>query len=99
VYFQLEIEIGEEGKAGGHLFQLVAATPEGLLAIGRRYPARGFPDRALLVFSEYRWEALVERVERIVTRCTRSTWDESVLCLQRYFEWEYEDYELHRGNS
>jgi hypothetical protein len=85
VCFHLEIEVSEAGVRGGDLFELVVATPEGLRAHSREYPTYEFPDRNLLVFSEYSWQALVGRLERIVANCTRDTWEQSVACLGQYF--------------
>jgi|SRR5271167_3207913 len=92
VFFQLTIEIGESGKKGGHLFQLVVATPEGLREFTKKHPGHEFPDRALLVFSEYTFDSLTKRIGKILSHCSRDTWDKSIGCLRRYFDWEYEDY-------
>ena len=93
VYFHLAIEIGEAGNQGGDFFDLVVATPEGLREYSKEFGVE-LPDRCLLVFSEYGWSALVRRLESILESCARDTWEESVLCLQRYFHWEYEDFRV-----
>lgn len=95
VYFLLELEIGEEGKEGADLFQVVIATPEGLR---RRGAARNgvIEKRATLVISELSWKTVHRAVADIVAACTAPTWNESVLKLQRYFRWEYEDYQRER---
>jgi hypothetical protein len=94
VFVQLTINIGERGNAGGYLFQLMVVTPEGLRAFAQKYPNLDFPNRALIVFSDYTWDIVVQRLRKIVAHCTRDTWQQSVACLQRYFEWEYEDYNV-----
>jgi len=92
VFFQLTIEISEIGLEGGNLFQLVVATPEGLRAYADKYN-RSFPDRALLVLSHYSWECLEERLKNIVLQCSKGDWNTSISCLQKFFQWEYEDYQ------
>ena len=49
-------------------------------------------ERATLVLSEYSGALVKRTCTAIVERCAASTWEESVLRLQRYFAWEYEDY-------
>lgn len=89
VRFLLELEVGEAGDDRKDLFQVVVATPEGL-----RASATGpiIADRATIVVSEYSWGQVRRTVEQIVERCQAPTWEESVLKLQRYFRWEYEEY-------
>jgi Immunity protein 8 len=53
-------------------------------------------DRALLLLSKYSWRAVQRHVRNIVKRCESERWDDSVLKLQRYFQWEYEDYKVDR---
>lgn len=89
VRFLLELEIGEAGGESKDLFQVVVATPEGMRA-GATKPV--IADRATIIVSEYEWAQIQRTVEQIVKRCQAPTWEESVLRLQRYFKWEYEDY-------
>ncbi len=89
VYVYLEIEIGVDGGKGFEIFGLMVATPEAL----RRH-AKGpvMSERAMLVVSDFSWREVLKAVAGIVERCTCDDWNESVLKLQRYFRWEYEDY-------
>jgi hypothetical protein len=88
-YFPVEVEIGEVGVEGADLFGLMVATPEGL----RRYAKKEvISERGLLVLSEFSWEIVHKALDRILRECAGDTWNESVLRLQRYFRWEYEDY-------
>ena len=89
VYFLLELEIGVVGEERRDIFQVVVATPEGLRARAR---ANVIAERGTLVVSEYSWRDLRRSIQSIVERCESPTWSESALKLQRYFEWEYEDY-------
>jgi hypothetical protein len=92
VFVQVELEIGIKGERGADLFYVRIATPEGIRAAFDRWPDYKEPDRALLVFSDYTWDALLARLTRIVSGCARDTWAESALCLTRHFEWEYDDF-------
>ncbi len=98
VYFHLEIEIGEVGKKGTYLFELVVATPEGLRNFVQT-TNQPFPDRDILVISEYDWQAVIKRLNAIVEHCSRDTWENSIRCLQRYFLWEYEDLKSHNNEE
>ena len=93
VYFPLELEIGEKGNEGRDIFQVLVATPEGLRQHAREAV---ISRRATLVLAEYSWPLLDRTVREILSVCSAETWNESVLRLQRYFSWEYEDYELAR---
>lgn len=89
VFFPLCIEVGERGKSGGNLFQVVVATPEGIRSFGEKYGQ--LPDRNVLVCLDYEWVQIEARVSRIVASCARDSWQESMSSLQRFFQWEYEE--------
>jgi len=91
VFFQLEFEIGEVGQLGGNLFQLVIATPEGIRKFSKEFGTNRVPNRNLLVIGDFDWKSLVRKLEEIIQSCERATWNESIICLQRFFQWEYED--------
>jgi Immunity protein 8 len=91
VYFVIELEIGRRGDPRADLFQVLVATPEGLRARGTGDDV--IVDRNALVLSEFvSWPRLRDCLQRIVDSCAREEWRESVARLQRYFQWEYEDY-------
>lgn len=73
-----------------NVFQVVFATPEGL----RKHSRGGgvLCTRATLVISELSWPLVHATVADVLRKCEARTWDEAVTKLQRYFEWEYEDY-------
>lgn len=105
VYLAFELEIGEVGVEGGHVFQLMVATPEGVAAHhhGKALEAftsmsgRGktFDIDALMVIDAYDWATLRDLLLKRVASCERATWDESLDCLRAKFFWEYEDIEYH----
>ena len=103
VYLVFELEIGEAGVSGAHVFQLLVATPEGLNAhhrgraraafdamSGRR---NGLAIDAMLVLDRYRWPSLRDLLSQRVASCERATWAESLDCLRAKFFWEYEGLE------
>lgn len=95
-YFLVELEIGEAGVDGADVFYVVVTTPEAL----RVKATEGDPvlrDRATLVVSDFDWPRIRATLERIVETCAAKDWRESVLRLQRYFKWEYEDYRRDDG--
>ena len=91
VCFLLELDIGLLGNHRSDVFSLVVATPKGLTAKQKR-PV--LVERATVVVSEYSWPFVIRAIEDIVRRCEGRNWNESVLKLQRYFRWEYEDYSM-----
>jgi hypothetical protein len=91
VCFLLEAEIGERGDDRRDLFQIIVATPEGLRTLTPTEPPV-LTDRATLVLTEFSWPALHRVLARIVRECAADDWSATVLRLQRYFRWEYEDY-------
>jgi hypothetical protein len=94
VYYHLGFDVAETGVDGSHDFGVRIATPAGMQAVLKRRPGFAFPDRNLLVFSRYSWRIVSGRLNRILRDCSRDTWEESIACPQRYWHWEYEDYEV-----
>jgi len=100
VYLMFELEIGEAGVSGAHVFQLLIATPEGLGAHHRGRALQAFESMserggglridAMLVLDRYDWPSLRESLRERVAGCQRATWAESLECLRTKFFWEYE---------
>ena len=93
VFFLVEMEIGEAGVDGTDLFQVVVATPEALRAKSKA-EAITIRERSTLVVSNYDWHEIKKSLESIVRKCESENWAVSTLKLQRYFNWEYEDYKM-----
>ena|SRR5688572_13482742 len=91
VAFQLTLSIGEVNKPGSNDFHVFVATIEGFECLFDELPSFQVPDRAILLFREYSWEALHSRVQKILETAASESWSESISRLQRYFVWEYED--------
>lgn len=89
VYFPVTVRVGEVGSEAGDNFEVMITTPE---ALRKHAPGDVLSTRATLVLADYSPQLLRSTLERIVRRCSAHTWSESVLKLQRYFRWEYEDY-------
>jgi hypothetical protein len=103
VYLTIELEIGEAGVPGTHVFQLLVATPEGVEAHHRgkalqsftsmRKRGKTFDTDALVVVDRYDWDVVHDTLLKRVSSCERPTWAESLDCLRRKFFWEYEGIE------
>lgn len=90
VFISLDLVIGySDGEEGGNLFYVTLATPESL----RKYRQQPIlVENRTIVISEYSFYLVKEELLSILRKCSRNTWEESCLVLQRYFQWEYEDY-------
>lgn len=97
VFFLVEMEIGEVGVSGADLFQVVVTTPEALRARSK-IETNTIRERCTLIVSSYDWQDTQESLESIVRKCEAENWINSTLNLQRYFKWEYEDYQM-EGDS
>jgi hypothetical protein len=87
----LQLDIGIVGEAACDTFDVIVATPEGLT--GTREDSVGaLAQRVTIVIRHFTWEAVRGILNDIIRRCESDTWPESVLRLQRYLRWEYEDY-------
>jgi len=103
VYLTIELEIGEAGVPGAHVFQLLVATPEGVQAhhqdkalqafTSMRQRGKTFDTDALVVVDPYDWNSVHDMLLKRVASCERSTWTESLGCLRTRFFWEYEGIE------
>jgi hypothetical protein len=89
VWVALEMEIGLAGDEKADLFQVVVATPEGVRKHAREDV---ISKRGMLILSRFSSDVLKEALNQILSECAADSWNESVLKLQRYFYWEYEDY-------
>jgi Immunity protein 8 len=95
-YVLLQLEIGVVGESGGDTFDVIVATPDGLS--GARDDAIGaLAQRATIVVRRFSWETVYVILNDIIRRCESDAWDDSVLRLQRYFKWEYEDYVMEQA--
>jgi hypothetical protein len=102
VYLAVELEIGEAGVPGAHVFQLMVSTPEGVRAhhkgkalqafTAMRKRGKTFDIDAMIVLDPYDWHSLHDMLLKRVTSCERSTWAESLDCLRTKFFWEGIDY-------
>ena len=90
VFLCLDIEIGYLGGNGGtNMFYVTLATPEGLL---KHRDSPMLVKNRTLVISEYNYNLVKKEIDSILEDSARDTWNNSCIILQRYFQWEYEDY-------
>lgn len=88
VFLGLDLEIGLRGERASNMFH-VRAHARGLAAAWRRFC---MVKHRTLVISHFDWKQLSALLDDIVRDCARGSWEESCAVLQRYFNWEYEDY-------
>jgi hypothetical protein len=96
VFFLVELEIGAAGVDGADLFQVVVATPEALRAKAKT-GSTVIRERSTIVVSNFDWHEIRRVLETVVCKCEAESWVTSTLRLQKYFKWEYEDYQLESG--
>lgn len=92
VLILLQLEVGVVGQLGADTFNVVVATPEGLSSLAQDDELGALAHRATIVVREFTWKKVRTVLEGILRQCVAPTWSESVLKLQRYFQWEYEDF-------
>jgi len=98
VCFLLQMEIGPAGEEGADVFDVMVATPEGL----RRLQRQGemfISKRALFVVAHYSVDELLRSLAELVASCDGESWVQCVQKLQRYFQWEYDDYVPAKGSD
>jgi len=91
VCFLLQLEIGADDAAGADVFDVVIATPEGLSEKAAEDQGGALSRRATIVLRHFAWSKVHLIVSDILRDSQADTWNESLLRLQRYFTWEYED--------
>lgn len=96
VFVLLQLEIGVAGDPARDTFDVIVATPEGL-AGAREDSVGALAQRATIVVRQFSWVLVRRILADIIRRCEDDTWSNSVLRLQRYFMWEYEDYVMEKG--
>ena len=89
VFLGLDLEIGLRGERASNMFHVRVATPE---ALRRHGGGLCVVKHRTLVISDFDWKQLSALLDDIVRDCVRGSWEESCAVLQRYFNWEYEDY-------
>ncbi|MBU2872058.1 Imm8 family immunity protein [Colwellia sp. E2M01] len=92
VYICLDIKVDfPDENQSGHLFYVTLATIE---SIKKNRSEPYLVINRTIVISEYSYELVSKLILDIIETCSKSSWEESCIALQRYFQWEYEDYSL-----
>jgi Immunity protein 8 len=87
----LTLSIGPEGVEGSNLFQVGVCTVTWLahqLSIKNACTLRH-----MIVVESFDFELIKKTINEIIEKAERSSWEESVSILCRYFAWEFEDYQ------
>jgi hypothetical protein len=85
----MEIGVANDDEST-NLFYVTLATPEALRTRRGHHPF--LVEHRVLVVDDYDYRTVVHGIRQILTKCSRSNWGDSCKALQRYFQWEYEDY-------
>lgn len=83
VYLEIELTVGVRKQPDDREYVVTVATPEGLRANRSSFL---LADHAVLLISEYRWDAIEEELEAIVSRCRGNDWAHCRRKLDRFFE-------------
>jgi len=94
VCFLLELSIGDAFSDASDIFQVVVATPEGL----KKRSGFVLADRATMVIREFDWDRLMQFINTVLSNCAEESWSKAVVKLQKYFEWEYDDFSIEEVN-
>jgi hypothetical protein len=94
VWFLLQLQIGTRGDVATDTFDVMIATPSGLLERASVDEYCAVARRGTIVFREFTWPNLHKTIQKVLRECEAENWAQSVLRLQRFFFWEYEDYLL-----
>lgn len=87
----LTLAIGPEDSEGSDLFQVGVCTVTWLahqLSIKNAYALRH-----MILVESFEFELIKKTIHEIIENAGRSSWEESVPVLCRYFAWEFEDYQ------
>lgn len=85
----LTLSIGPKDSDGSHLFQVGVCT---VTWLSHKLSAeRIFSLRSMILVEEFDFQFLKKKLFEIVADSQRSSWDESVQVLSRYFSWQFEN--------
>lgn len=86
----IQVLAGPAGAEGAESFDIEVVTPKRLAArIRETGPVGG---RHLLIVNHYDYESIARWIERAVSSCEGSDWNEVAEKLGRFGRWEFEDY-------
>lgn len=86
----IEVEIGPSESEGAEVFSFEVVTPGAIQSLPAPSWLRGY-----LLLPEFSWAGVEEAVNKLVTQCTGSNWDEVSNKLSRSLGWEFEGYVPH----
>lgn len=89
----LEAGIAEESDEGADLFSFYITTPIGILNFIDEED--DFPIRGVFIVNGVNMKSNIElvqnKINKILERCARETWEEVALAINYYLNWEYYD--------
>ncbi|MGE8494767.1 immunity 8 family protein [Comamonas sp.] len=85
----LTLSIGPKDSDGSHLFQVGVCT---VTWLSHKLAAEHvFSLKSMILVEEFDFQFIKKKIVGIVASSQRSSWDESVQALSRYFSWEFEN--------
>lgn len=94
VWLWVYLDIKAKNSGDFYEFRVNVATPRGLLESEEACEDSLIGDRHFLLYYRVDWPALHDDLNQIISNCDSSSWEESIVLLQRYFEWEYDGFEM-----
>jgi Immunity protein 8 len=92
----MQADIGPVGEDSADTFSFEVCTPSGLASRLDR-DARPYWGRGMLVVGAFSWDAVEAALDQFVRSVSGDDWAEVAEKLNRFMQWEFEDYQAHEG--
>jgi len=88
VHYELCLHIGSQGDIGVDYFHVDILTPQAI----NRHNLGSKVRKHSLIINPYSWEAVLSKIETILTQCEGSDWSQCAILLAKHFRWEFDNY-------
>jgi hypothetical protein len=87
-------EFGPLGHVGGDTFTFLACSPTWMQRGFEKgtFPGSSFA-RGMIILFEYDCAEIERLLERLAARCSGATWDDIAAQLNRFGQWEFDEYQ------
>lgn len=94
VYISLNIDLSFSCDESVFYFYSRLATPDALITrLKKNEEPQFISANRMIILSKFDYNLLENEVNKILDKCTRDDVGKTCLALERYFQWEYEDWE------
>ena len=83
------VSVGPEEELGADFFYFYVASPKNLLRTVEQNEV--LAGRGLLILNKFDLNAIKEKIDDLLLECSRPTWKEVAMALNRYGIWEYDE--------